>query len=91
MTFEWDVEKERDNIQKHKLSFEMATLVFLDSERIEIYDDSHSVDEKRYITIGRLWGTMVIITVVYTEREEDIRIISARKSTTRERGEYYGR
>lgn len=43
MTFEWDVEKERGNIQKHKLSFEMASLVFLDFERIEIYDDSHSI------------------------------------------------
>lgn len=91
MTFEWDVEKERGNIQKHKLSFEMASLVFLDFERIEIYDDSHSIDEERYITIGRLWGTMVIITVVYTEREGKIRIISARKSTARERGEYYDR
>lgn len=89
MQFEWDEEKEKINISKHGIDFSTAALVFGDSNRIEKYDDIHSINEDRYITIGTVNGTVVVIMVVYTEREETIRIISARAATKREKEAYY--
>ena len=57
---------------------------------IEKYDDTHSLDEDRYLTIGEIGGTFMVVTVVYTERPEAIRIISARRATRVEKEEYYG-
>ena len=90
MQFEWDDEKDRKNISKHGISFRTAILVFSDSGRIEKYDDVHSLDEDRYLTIGEISGTFMVVTVVYTERSEAIRIISARRATRVEKEEYYG-
>lgn len=87
LEFEWDEEKERLNIKKHGISFTMAAKVFLDAGRIEIYDEAHSIDEDRYITIG--WVGDVLF-VVYTERTSRIRLISARLATARERRIYEG-
>ena len=89
MLFEWDDAKEQINISKHWIDFSTAALVFSDDSRIEKYDDAHSDDEDRYITIGQVQGTMIIVMVVYTEREEAIRIISARRATKREEEAYY--
>lgn len=52
MAFEYDEEKNLINIQKHGIDFKSAARVFFDYDRIELYDDSHSVDEDRYDTIG---------------------------------------
>ena len=90
MQFEWDDEKDRKNIVKHGISFRTAILVFSDPDRIEKYDDTHSLDEDRYLTIGEIGGTFMVVTVVYTERPEGIRIISARRATRVEKEEYYG-
>lgn len=90
MRFEWDEEKEHTNITKHGIDFSTAALVFGDSNRIEKYDELHSIDEDRYITIGTINGVAVVVMVVYTERESAIRIISARAATKREKEEYYG-
>lgn len=87
LQFEWDEEKASANLRKHGIPFELATKVFLDESRIEIYDESHSIDEERYITIG-LAGE--VLFVVYTERTSSIRLISARLATARERSIYYG-
>ena len=87
LEFEWDEDKARINWQKHGVSFDTATLVFKDEERIEIYDEKHSIDEDRYITIG-LAGE--VLFVVYTERKDTIRLISARLATARERKLSYG-
>ncbi|MBD5152386.1 MAG: BrnT family toxin [Oscillibacter sp.] len=87
LKFEWDEEKARANLKKHGIPFELATKVFLDENRIEIYDEAHSIDEERYITIG-LAGE--VLFVVYTERHPQIRLISARLATARERKVYYG-
>lgn len=87
LEFEWDEEKARLNIKKHGVMFETAARVFLDENRIEIYDKAHSIDEDRYITIG-LAGD--VLFVVYTERRSRIRLISARLATARERRLYYG-
>ncbi|MCM1172167.1 MAG: BrnT family toxin [Clostridium sp.] len=89
MQFEWDDEKEKINIKKHKLSFSIAKFVFNDENRLEIYDEENSTDEERYITIGIIQQEPVVINVVYTERGHRIRLISARKATNRERKMYY--
>lgn len=87
LKFEWDEEKARINLKKHGVPFELAAKVFLDENRIEIYDEAHSMEEDRYITIG-LAGE--VLFVVYTERHPQIRLISARLATARERKVYYG-
>lgn len=89
MIFEWDENKDKANIVKHGLDFTTAARVFLDENRIEIFDSAHSVDEDRYITIGQIGGVAVVVMVVYTEREDAIRLISARKATRQERSIYY--
>ena len=86
MKFEWNEEKNRLNIEKHKLSFEIALHVFEDPNYIEIYDFEHSTYEDRYIAIG-LVGE--VLFVVFTERKDYIRIISARLATAMERRLYY--
>lgn len=87
MEFEWDEEKAQTNLKKHGVLFETAAKVFLDDNRIEIYDEANSIEEDRYITIG-LAGD--ILFVVYTERGTRIRLISARLANARERRVYYG-
>jgi len=88
LLFEWDEEKNAANVRKHGIDFEEAAHVFEDDDRIEIYDMSHSGEEDRYNTIGMVNN---VLFVVYTERREAIRIISARLATRRERSVYYGR
>ena len=73
--FEWDEEEEASNVKKHGLNFTIAARVFADPNRLEIYDEKHSIDEDRYNTIGMVEK---IIFVVYTERNDAVRIISAR-------------
>ena len=87
LIFEWDSEKARINKCKHKVSFETATNVFFDENRIELRDEDHSDDEDRWQVIGKVDD---ILFVVYTEREDRTRIISARKADKKERREYYG-
>ena len=91
MTFEWDNEKEQINIQKHGIDFSTAAHIFFDTDRIEKYDAAHSLYEDRYITIGSLCEQICILTVVYTDRRDVIRIISARLADQKEQKEYYDR
>ncbi len=86
MKFEWDEEKNAINKKKHKISFETAVFVFNDTAHIEMYDFEHSVDEDRYIAIGKVGE---ILFVVFTERTDTIRLISARLATNAERRLYY--
>lgn len=85
MQFEWDEVKEKKNIEKHGISFKTASMVFLDEQRLEFFDEVHSSHEDRYITIG-LAGK--VLMVVYTFRNPLYRIISARIATERERRVY---
>ena len=89
MIFEWDDHKEQINIAKHGIDFKTAARVFQDEFRIEIFDELHSDIEERYITIGQINSITLIVMVVYTERTDVIRIISARLATTREKEAYY--
>ena len=84
--FEWDDEKAAINKKKHKLSFEVAAEVFLDENYIEDFDELHSDDEDRSKIIGRVEKVLVVI---YTERSERYRIISARPANKKERDKYY--
>ena len=88
MQFEWDEEKNRINKEKHDgIGFEYAVRVFLDEKRIERYDELHStLTEERWNAIGMVGK---VLFVVYTERSESIRIISARRATKAEEREYY--
>ena len=83
MIFEWDEEKNTLNKRKNKISFETAAHVFDDPEYIEMYNFEHSIEEDRYIALGRVGE---ILFVVFTERKEAIRLISARLATDAERG-----
>ena len=85
MTFEWDEDKNKINLEKHGIDFETAILVFNDMQRIEIFDLEHSVEEDRYNTIGMVND---VLFVVYTERKDNIRLISARLATKTERSIY---
>lgn len=81
--FEWDPEKERKNLRKHEVSFEEASSIFDDLMFITVLDEEHSADEERYITIG-LSNKNRLLLVAHTDRNDRIRIISARKVTKNE-------
>lgn len=87
LNFEWDEEKAKVNLKKHRVSFDEATTVFIDPFSITIPDPDHSVEEQRYIDIG-ISDRDHILVVVYTERGSNIRIISCRKATSSERKLY---
>ena len=87
--FSWDARKARENIRKHKASFEEASTVFYDESAIEFFDPEHSSDEERFLMLG-LSGQLRIMVVCYCLRKEgsEIRIISARKATKKEEKVY---
>ena len=85
--FEWDPIKAGSNFRKHGIVFEEATTVFSDSHSLTIDDPIHSMREKRFVTIG-LSNNNRLVIVVHTDREERIRIISARLASRRERKQY---
>ena len=87
--FEWDDYKEKINIHKHKIDFRTAVKVFKDEDRVILFDEKHSLDEDRFLIIGSIDGKITVLTVVYTERNDLIRIISARKANNEERRVYY--
>jgi uncharacterized DUF497 family protein len=86
LQFEWDEEKAALNLKKHGVRFETAARVFCDENRIELFDSIHSDEEERYNTIGMVDN---ILFVVYTERKNRVRLISARPANRKERRLYY--
>jgi uncharacterized protein len=87
MGFEWDEEKATANLAKHGVSFEEAKTVFADPLYVDFYDPDHSSDEHRYIIIGESQQRRLLI-VSYTERDDVVRLISAREVTRSERETY---
>lgn len=83
MGFQWDSEKAAQNYEKHGISFEDAVGIFA---RPHFTQRSDRKGERRWIAVGRLEGRL--ITVVYTRRAGDIRVISARRSRSDERRQY---
>ncbi|MBI2839955.1 MAG: BrnT family toxin [Acidobacteria bacterium] len=88
MRFTWDPDKSKANEKHHDLSFEEARALFSPgNDYLELFDETHSEDEDRFIAIGPV--TRGLVLVVYTEREPDeFRIISARWATKREVQQY---
>jgi uncharacterized DUF497 family protein len=87
LEFEWDTEKERKNVKEHGVYFDTAVQVFYDYRRMERHDDDSSDTEDRWQTMGFFDD---VLFVVYTERKDITRIISARIAEPSERRIYYG-
>lgn len=87
LSFEWDEKKARSNAKKHGISFDEASTVFADTLSLTIRDPAHSEVEDRFITLGISHRNKLLV-VVHTERGDNIRIISARPASRRERRTY---
>lgn len=91
-SFEWDPNKAVENRRKHGIGFEQAATVFRDKLAVSIYDEEHSEDEDRWITLGQA-DNGALLVVIHTCQESStteavIRIISARPATTHEQRNY---
>ena len=76
------------NLRAHGVSFDLAKAVFNDPFATERLDDREDYGEERFVIVGRVEGN-VLLFVAYTEREEQIRIISARRATQYEQDDYF--
>ena len=90
--FDWDANKARANLGKHGVSFRLATSVFRDPLALTIFDEEHSDDEERWVTLGCAQSGQVLVVVHTSESISDtelhIRIISARKADRQELHNY---
>jgi uncharacterized DUF497 family protein len=89
LRFHWDQRKNRANLRKHGISFEEAETVFSDERGILLDDRDHSEHEERFVLLG-LSATLrtLVVCHCYRERDDVIRIISARRATKPERRQY---
>ncbi|MDH5543510.1 MAG: BrnT family toxin [Nitrospinota bacterium] len=87
MEFEWDLKKAKANERKHGVTFQEASTVFGDRLAITFSDPDHSMDELRFITFGLSWQKRTLV-VSHSDRENGIRIISARLMSRKERRIY---
>ena len=90
--FEWDPAKARQNTRKHRITFERGATVFLDPNALSLFDDQHSEEEERWITLGLdETGVLLVLSHTYHEETENsarVRLISARKATKNEKKQY---
>ena len=87
LVFEWDPEKALRNIKTHGVSFDEASTAFRDPSSRTIGDTLHSEEEERFVLIGHSIRVRLLV-IVHTEKDDRIRIISARLATNRERLRY---
>jgi uncharacterized DUF497 family protein len=85
--FEWDEDKAASNERKHGVSFTEAQTVFADPLALTGYDPDHSDDEDRYITMGTSLDRRLLV-ISHTDRDDRVRIISAREASRSERRDY---
>jgi uncharacterized DUF497 family protein len=85
--FEWDADKAASNLSKHGVSFGEAMTVLGDALEVMIPDPAHADAELRFVSIG-LSEAGRLLVVAYTERDQRIRIISAREAAPKERRQY---
>ena len=85
--FEWDLEKAKFNLRKHGTSFVEAATVFFDPLSVTIPDPLHSLAEDRFVITG-LSNRQRHLVVVHSDRDDKIRIISARLASSTERNKY---
>jgi uncharacterized DUF497 family protein len=85
--FAWDDRKALANVRKHRVTFEEAATVFVDPSA-RMYDDpDHSTDEPRFLLVGHSLAGRLLL-VVHAEKDDTIRIISARRANAHERQDY---
>jgi uncharacterized DUF497 family protein len=91
LAFSWDDGKAKNNLKKHKVSFEEASTVFFDENAIEYFDPDHSKDEDRFLMLG-ISCSLRVLVICYCWRKHgaEIRIISARTATKKEQRVYIG-
>ena len=87
INFEWNSRKAASNLKKHGVAFEEASTIFEDLLSLTIRDPLHSDEEDRFITIGRSLTNRILV-VVHVDRGDNIRIISARPASGREKRRY---
>ena len=87
MEYEWDPAKAQANLRKQKVPFLMACEIFKDDSRLETLDFSSDYDEERWIVLGRVGQK--ILSVVYTQRGQRTRLISARRADRNEQRSYW--
>jgi len=87
MEFEWDRAKAKLNLRKHGISFEEAMTVFADTQSLTIPDPLHSDEEDRWVILGESRQRRLLV-VVFADRDDRIRLITARKATRQERKKY---
>ncbi len=86
--FEWDAHKARANEAKHGISFDEAATIFSDPLALTVADPEHSLDERRFVTVGMSPSSRLLV-VVHADRSQDIiRLISARRANATERTDY---
>jgi uncharacterized DUF497 family protein len=89
---QWDPVKAKQNLSKHGVSFGQAATVLLDPLAVNLYDDEHSRDEERWVTLGRSApGTILVVVHTFDEQPDGnitVRIISARRAVKREQQRY---
>lgn len=87
--FEWDAAKAAANLKKHSVSFEEACTVFEDPDALVIDDPEHSALEERFIILGiSAKARLLVVCHCLRQSGNSIRIISARRATARESGQY---
>lgn len=87
LSFEWDPSKAKKNIKIHGVLFDEVSTSFKDTLSLTIYDPLHSDEEDRFILMGNSYKNHLLV-VVHTEKDDKIRIISARKATKNEKKQY---
>ena len=87
LTFEWDPDKARENERKHGVRFAEAATVFGDPLSVTVPDPDHSVGEARFLTIGMSHQQRLLV-VAHADRDDVVRLISARAATRVERKVY---
>ena len=89
LRFEWDPRKAAANLRKHGVSFSEAETVFADEQGLITDDPEHSTDEDRFVLLGLSQAARLLVVVhCYRAADAAIRIISARKATRAEDGQY---
>ena len=90
--FTWDQNKNKSNKIKHKVTFEQAKEVFKDNMALTVFDENNSDNEDRWLTLGKVNNKSLLLVVhthiEYNHNLAEIRIISARKATAKEKSAY---
>jgi hypothetical protein len=94
LKFDWDLQKAESNNTKHRVAFSEACMIFSDPFILTIFDEAHSTDEDRWISLGNTPGGKILV-VIHTYKKkvqcEFVRIISSRKATKKEVRQYLER